>query len=171
MVTSGEGYFTDLPKATHIDIAFAMTLWILRHGTSGREYRRRMTLRVEVENTLSPRPLHQSFSGLSRESCAKILLCNNKANLLTWLTTRCKKILCTRHRMTGVRSAGLVPLVSLLLPLSGRGNNLLILSKNSANTFVAAKKVPLIKDIGFAERERDLLFAYFSSFFPHVLVN
>ena len=47
---------------------------------------------------------------------------------------------------------------------------MLILSKNSVNTFVEAKKVPLFRDIGFAERERDLLFAYFSSFFPHVLL-
>lgn len=41
--------------------------------------------------------------------------------------------------------------------------------KNSENTFVAAKKVHLIRDIGFAERERDLLIACFSSFFPHFL--
>ena len=47
---------------------------------------------------------------------------------------------------------------------------MLIFPKNSVNTFVAAEKVPLIKDIGFAERERDLLFAYFSSFFPHFLL-
>ena len=47
---------------------------------------------------------------------------------------------------------------------------MLILSKNSENTFVAAEKGPLIRDIGFAERERDLLFAYFSSFFPHFLL-
>ena len=40
---------TLLPTATHIDIALAMTLWILRHGTSSREYRRRMTLKVEAE--------------------------------------------------------------------------------------------------------------------------
>ena len=32
---------------------------------------------------------------------------------------------------------------------------MLILSKNSVNTFVAAKKMPLIRDIGFAERERE----------------
>ena len=40
---------TLLPKATHIDIALAMTLWILRHGTSSREYRRRMTLKLVLE--------------------------------------------------------------------------------------------------------------------------
>ena len=50
---------TLLLKATHIDIAYAMTLWILRHGTSGREYRRRMTLIVEAEKALSPRLQHQ----------------------------------------------------------------------------------------------------------------
>ena len=33
---------------------------------------------------------------------------------------------------------------------------------------MTAKKVPLFRDIGFAERERDLLIAYFSSFFPLV---
>ena len=31
---------------------------------------------------------------------------------------------------------------------------MLILAKNFANIFVAAKKVPLIKDIEFAEREK-----------------
>ena len=40
---------TLLPKATHIDIALAMSLWILRHGTSSREYRRRMTLKLVLE--------------------------------------------------------------------------------------------------------------------------
>ena len=40
---------TLLPAATHIDIALAMALWILRPGTSSREYRRRMTLKVEAE--------------------------------------------------------------------------------------------------------------------------
>ena len=72
--------------------------------------------------------------------------------------------------MTGAEDETWVSPVSLLLPLRGRGNTLLILSKNSENTFVAAKKVPLIRCSGFAERERDLLFAYFSSFFPHFLL-
>ena len=48
---------TLLLKATHIDIAFAMALWILRHGTSGREYRRRMTLRVEAEKGVNVPPV------------------------------------------------------------------------------------------------------------------
>ena len=48
---------------------------------------------------------------------------------------------------------------------------MLILAKNSANTSVAAEKTPLIRDIEFAERERDLCLAYFSSFFPHFFVN
>ena len=169
-----------------------MTLWILRRGTSGREYRRRMTLRAEVEKPLNQRPQHhhetsslalsdssfaedpewyirfinmqqtpnqrpryQSFSGLSRESCANRYLCNNKANLLTWLVTCCQKILGTRPKMTGTRDVSLVLPVSLLLLLSGRGNNLPIFPKNSENTFAAAKKVPLFRDIGFAERERE----------------
>ena len=38
------------------------------------------------------------------------------------------------------------------------------------NTFVAAENVPLIRCSGFAERERDLCLAYFSSFFPLKLV-
>ena len=48
---------TLLPKATHIDIALAMTLLILRHGTSGREYRRRMTLQVEAEKRVNVPPV------------------------------------------------------------------------------------------------------------------
>ena len=40
---------TLLLKTTHIDIACAMALWILRRGTSSREYRRRMTPKVEAE--------------------------------------------------------------------------------------------------------------------------
>ena len=91
---------TLLPKATHLDIALAMTLWILRHGTSSREYRRRMTLIVEAEKALNQH------------------LCNNKANLLTRLGTRCKKILGTGPRMTGARDVGLVPPAGLLLPLT-----------------------------------------------------
>ena len=39
--------------------------------------------------------------------------------------------------------------------------------KKLAKTSVATKNVPLIRHLGFAERERDLLIAYFSSFFPH----
>ncbi|MDY4690008.1 MAG: hypothetical protein SPC24_05485, partial [Alphaproteobacteria bacterium] len=46
-----------------------------------------------------------------------------------------------------------------------------IFSKNSVNTFAAAEKVPLIRCSGFAERERDLCLAYFSSFFPLKLVD
>ena len=41
---------TLLPTATHIDIALAMALWILRHSTSSREYRRRMTLKTGAGN-------------------------------------------------------------------------------------------------------------------------
>ena len=48
---------TLLPTATHIDIALAMTLWILRHGTSSREYRRRMTLIVEAEKGVNVPPV------------------------------------------------------------------------------------------------------------------
>ena len=44
---SGEST-TLLLKATHIDIATAMALWIPRRGTSCGEYRRRMTLIVMV---------------------------------------------------------------------------------------------------------------------------
>ena len=48
---------TLLLKATHIDIALAMTLWILRHGTSSREYRRRMTLQVDAEKRVNVPPV------------------------------------------------------------------------------------------------------------------
>ena len=71
-----------------------------------------------VQKVLNSRPQHQSFTDLFRESSLNQHLCNDKANLLTWLTTRCKKILGTRPKMTGARSAGLVPSVSLLLPLT-----------------------------------------------------
>ena len=93
---------TLLPTATHIDIACAMALWILRRGTSSREYRRRMTLQVEAEKALNPRPQHLF----------------NKANLLTRSETRCQKILGTRPRMTGARGVGLVPVAVFLLPLT-----------------------------------------------------
>ena len=45
-------------------------------------------------------------------------LFNNKANLLTRLETRCNKILCTRHRMTGAGDANLVLVAVFLLPLT-----------------------------------------------------
>ena len=57
---------------------------------------------------LNPRPRHQSFSDLFRESCVNQYLCNNKANLLTRLETRCHKILGTGPRMTGARGVGLM---------------------------------------------------------------
>ena len=68
-----------------------------------------------VLQKLRMRPRHQSFLGLSQESCVNQHLCNNKANLLTRLGTRCNKILGTRPRMTGARDADLVPPVILLL--------------------------------------------------------
>ncbi len=49
-----------------------------------------------------------------RQKSIKKHLCNNKANLLTRLETRCHKILGTRPRMTGTRGADLV-LVNRLL--------------------------------------------------------
>ena len=42
-------------------------------------------------------------------------LCNNKANLLTRLETRCQKILGTRPRMTGAGDVDLFPSVSFVL--------------------------------------------------------
>ena len=50
----------------------------------------------------------------------------------------------------------LLPKVSFFLP-------------NPAKTCWTAEKVPLIRCSGFAERERDLCLAYFSSFFPLIL--
>ena len=67
-----------------------------------------------VLQKLRMRPRHQSFLGLSQESCVNQHLCNNKANLLTRLGTRCNKILGTGPRMTVARGADLV-LVNRLL--------------------------------------------------------
>ena len=102
-----------------------------------------------LQIVFNKRSRHQSFSDLFRESCVNRYLCNNNANLWTGLGTRCQKILCTGHRMTGVENIGLVRSVIFSVWL------LLVLSKNSVNTSVAAKKMPLIRDIGFAERERE----------------
>ena len=68
----------------------------------------------DVQKTLNKRFKHPSFLGLSQESCVNQYLCNNKANLLTRLETRCHKILGTWPRMTGTRGADLV-LVNRLL--------------------------------------------------------
>ena len=153
---------TLLLKATQIDIAFAMTLWILRHGTSGREYRRRMTSRVEAEKTPNQRPRHQSFSGLSRESCANRYLCNNKANLLTSLETCCQKILCTRPKMTGARDDSSLPPSTFSLLFFNKNsitfNTLFLLGcvkittvifthseQTSENAYKSAKKLVIIK--------------------------
>ena len=67
-----------------------------------------------VLQKLRMRLRHQSFLGLSQESCVNQHLCNNKANLLTRLGTRCNKILGTGPRMTVARGADLV-LVNRLL--------------------------------------------------------
>ena len=106
-----------------------------------------------------------SFSGLSRESCANRHLCNNKANLLTRLVPCCNKILGTGPGMTGTRIACFVLPASFVLCLLFF--NMSFFLKKLAKTSVAAKNMPLIRYLGFAERERDLLIAYFSSFFPH----
>ena len=45
--------------------------------------------------------------------------------------------------------------------------NISFFLKKLAKTSVTAENVPLIRHLEFAERERDLLIAYFSSFFPH----
>ena len=71
-----------------------------------------------LQKALSQRPLHQSFSDLFRESSLNQHLCNNKANLLTRLETRCNKILGTGPRMTGAGWATLLPPAVLLLPLT-----------------------------------------------------
>ena len=89
----------------------------------------------------------KSFSDLFRESCVNILLCNNMTNLLTKLVTRCHKILCTGHRMTSAENIGLV--LSVILSV-----RLLLFLLNPAKASVATEKVPLIRCIGFAERER-----------------
>ena len=108
-----------------------------------------------------------SFSGLSRESCANRHLCNNKANLLTRLVPCCNKILGTGPRMTGARIACFVLPASFVLCLLFSHTSFFL--KKLAKTSVAAKNMPLIRHLEFAERERDLLIAYFSSFFPHTI--
>ena len=62
----------------------------------------------DSQEELSMRPQHLSFLGLSQESSLNKHLCNNNANLLTRLETRCQKILGTRPRMTGAGDVGLV---------------------------------------------------------------
>ena len=135
----------------------------------------------DVQKTLNKRFKHPSFLGLSQESCVNQYLCNNKANLLTRLETRCHKILGTRPRMTGAGDACLV-LVNRLPrcarndgrargePVSFVLNSLFpkvsFFLQNPVKTCWTAEKAPLIRCSGFAERERDLCLAYFSSFFP-----
>ena len=116
-----------------------------------------------LQIVFSKRTRDKSFSDLFRESCVNIFLCNNMTNLLTKLGTRCHKILGTRPRMTGAENIGLVRSVIFSV-------RLLLFLLNPAKASVATEKVHLIRCIGFAERERDLLFAYFSSFFPHFLL-
>ena len=67
--------------------------------------------------------------------------------------------------MTGARIACFVPPASFVLCLLFSHTSFFL--KKLAKTYVTAKNVPLIRHLGFAERERDLLIAYFSSFFPH----
>ena len=56
------------------------------------------------------------------------------------------------------------PLIELLLNLLFP--NVWFFMPNSAKTRWAAKNMPLIRFLGFAERERELWIAYISSFFP-----
>ena len=67
--------------------------------------------------------------------------------------------------MTGARIACFVPPASFVLCLLFSHTSFFL--KKLAKTPVAVENVPLIRHLGFAERERDLLIAYFSSFFPH----
>ena len=94
-----------------------------------------------------------SFSGLSRESCANWHLCNNKANLLTRLVPCCNKILGTGPRMTGARIACFVPSASFVLCLLFF--NMSFFLKKLAKTSVGTENIPLIRHLGFAERERE----------------
>ena len=114
-------------------------------------------LRPDWEKVPYLRPQHPSFLGLSQESSLNQRLCNNMANLLTRLETRCNKILCTdcasRPRMTGARDASplhpVILLLCLLLP------NISFFLPNPAKTCWTAEKAPLIRCSGFAERERE----------------
>ena len=67
--------------------------------------------------------------------------------------------------MTGARIAFFVPPASFVLCLLFSHTSFFL--PNPTKTSVAALKRSTIRCLGFAERERDLLIAYFSSFFPH----
>ena len=64
----------------------------------------------------------------------------------------------SRGEVVGLLLCWLLPKVSIFLP-------------NPAKTRLTAEKAPIIRCSGFAERERDLCLAYFSSFFPLKFVN
>ena len=91
------------------------------------------------------------------------------SNLLTRLVPCCNKILGTGPRMTGARIACFVPPASFVLCLLSSHTSFFL--QKLAKTSVAALKRSTIRHLGFAERERDLWIAYFSSFFPHFNVN
>ena len=99
-----------------------------------------------------------SFSGLSRESCANRHLCNNKANLLTRLVPCCNKILGTGPRMTGARIACFVSPASFVLCLLFSHTSFFL--QKLAKTSVAAENMPLIRHLGFAERESWIVFSF-----------
>ena len=84
---------------------------------------------------------------------------------MTRLVPGCNKILGTGLRMTGARIACFVPPANFVLCLLFSHKSFFL--KKLAKTSVVTENIPLIRHLGFAERERDLLIAYFSSFFPH----
>ena len=121
---------TLLPTATHIVIAFAMVLWILRRGTSSREYRRRMTLQVDAEKMLNQRPQHQPETsylsphpaGCGRRVSMTLLLKATHIDIALamtlWILRRGTSSREYRRRMTlqtGAGGANLLPPVILLL--------------------------------------------------------
>ena len=120
-LASGEWYFKNVQKALSKRPQYQPEMSNLSPHPAGCGRRVSMTLLPAatllclLATRENPRPRHQSFLGLSQEFSLNRYLCNNKANLLTRLETRCNKILGTRPRMTGARDASLVSSANLLL--------------------------------------------------------
>ena len=119
-LASGEGYLKNVQKELTLHLQYQpKTSYLSPHPTGcGRRVSMTLlptaTLLCLLASRENPRPRHLSFSGLSRVSSLNRDLCNNKANLLTRLETRCQRILGTRPRMTGAWDSALVPVNRLL---------------------------------------------------------
>lgn len=163
MLTPGEGYLKNLQKALnqrpwHQPGTSSLALSVSSLAEDPEWY----ICFTNIQQTLNQRPQYPSFSGLSRESSVNILLCNNKANLLTWLITRCQKILGTGPRMTGAGDDSSLPTSTFPLLFFNKNsipfNTLFLLGcvkittvifthfeQTSENTYKSAKNIVIIK--------------------------